>query len=916
MTPTAWQRVGELFHQALEIPPERQTQWATEACAGDAELLHQLEALLQSDREARGGLEKQVQSGLTDFAKQDAESRIPKLAGPYRLVREIGRGGMGTVYLGKRDDEEYKIDVAVKLVTPGMDTDFVLQRFRRERQTLAGLNHPNIARLLDGGTTNEGLPYIVMEYVDGERITDYCRSYVLDLRQRLKLFLDVCAAVEHAHRRFVVHRDIKPGNILVTRDGIAKLLDFGICKVLLESPVASEETFGTARMLTPDYASPEQVRGEPVTVASDIYSLAAVLYELLTGCKLYKFTSLSIAEMERVVSEESVVPPSKATGADAARKQLAGDLDVILLRALAKDPARRYESVRDFAEDIERHLANVPVKARPDTFTYRAGKFLRRHRGMVIPAVLAEAALILGIGVAVQQARVANAQLQDTRQLANSVLFDIHDAVQRLPGSIQARQLIIGTGLKYLDSVVAKSPSDNGVKVELARGYLRIGELQGSVMNANLGQLDASLASLEKARVLLDAVLARDPGNLGAGVERVSYGHSLGNYYFAQRNRAKALEAFEQAARIGDPLIEKYPQERYLRRMVGEVHNGIGLVDRSTQRFEEAARHFERGSEILGKTPVGQRDDELEYLIAGTLSNLGTAETSARKFDPGIQHLHEAIAQMESLIAKKPDNTSFQHAVMLMWAHLADAYGDHGEDAKAMESAARFVEIARAQSRLNPNDQRAAADLGIALVKMVSYVPEPKLQDQTGALREALSILDPATVKNPKNAETRMFQAFAQLKYGQALAANGDTMGAAAAWNKALTASESLLDTGQQSPTVSYINACRFLGEAAAVKGDAIHAEQFAMRIRDAADPQGPLGKARTKEMQSQTMPLALGARGFIALRLGQKDRARDLLMQSAADWQTAAAKLPLNASLERERKQVEEQLASRGGTR
>jgi serine/threonine protein kinase len=304
--------------------------------------------------------------------------------GPYRLVRELGRGGMGTVYLAERDDEEYQAQVAIKLVRRGMDTDLILNRFYRERQTLALLQHPNIARLLDGGTTAEGSPYIVMEFVEGERITSYCQDRNLSVARKLALFLNVCKAVSYAHRQFVVHRDLKPGNILVDRAGEVKLLDFGICK-LLQSP--SRETDATVDVglvaLTPDYASPEQIRGDPINVASDIYSLAAVLYELLTGVKPHKIDDYSLRGIERAICETEILRPSLACANKAVARQLKGDLDNILAVALDKDPRRRYESVDQFAEDIRRYLDHEPVKARPDSLRYRLGKFVRRRQGLV-----------------------------------------------------------------------------------------------------------------------------------------------------------------------------------------------------------------------------------------------------------------------------------------------------------------------------------------------------------------------------------------------------------------------------------------------------------------------------------------------------------------------------------------------------
>jgi hypothetical protein len=413
MTPQAWRQVGELFHEAVAIPPGERTIWATRACAGDEELFRELASLLASDRKARDGfVHDQVKAGLVGFYEREARAREPERAGPYRLVREIGKGGMGTVYLGQRDDQEYHIDVAVKLVTPGMDTSFVLQRFRRERQILASLDHPHIARLLDGGTIGEDLPYIVMEYVDGVRISEYCRQRELTVEQRLRLFLDVCSAVEHAHRHFVVHRDLKPGNILVTNAGVVKLLDFGICKLLYSDPVGKDTATEAGRLMTPDYASPEQIRGEPVTVVSDVYSLAAVLYELLTGTNPHRFANRTLLEIERTICEQPVVRPSRAAADKAFARRLSGDLDTILFRALDKAPERRYPTVEEFAADLQRHLSNVPVKAVPDTLAYRAAKFLRR-RGRAVTVVGAiAAAMLAGVLIVNREAGLTNDRLR------------------------------------------------------------------------------------------------------------------------------------------------------------------------------------------------------------------------------------------------------------------------------------------------------------------------------------------------------------------------------------------------------------------------------------------------------------------------------------------------------------------------
>ena len=444
MTPESWRRVGELFHQAVAMPPGERTAWAAQACAGDEELRRELSSLLESDRRAREGfVQDQVKAGLVGFYEREGRAREPQRAGPYRLVREIGKGGMGTVYLGQRDDQEYHIDVAVKLVTPGMDTGFVLQRFRRERQILASLDHPHIARLLDGGTIGEDVPYIVMEFVDGVRITEYCNQRGLSVEQKLHLFLDVCAAVEHAHRHFVVHRDIKPGNILVTHAGVVKLLDFGICKLLYSDPLGKDTLTEAGRLMTPDYASPEQIRGEPVTVVSDVYSLAAVLYELLTGTNPHRFANRTLLEIERTICEQAVTRPSRAVTDHKLARRLSGDVDTIVLRALDKDPQRRYPSVEEFAADLNRHLSNLPVKAVPDTLVYRAVKFLRRRSGTVLVVGMIAALMLGSVLIVNWEARLANDRLRIDLATADARLgllyFAQHDRARAAAALAEAQ---------------------------------------------------------------------------------------------------------------------------------------------------------------------------------------------------------------------------------------------------------------------------------------------------------------------------------------------------------------------------------------------------------------------------------------------------------------------------------------------
>jgi TolB-like protein/Tfp pilus assembly protein PilF/tRNA A-37 threonylcarbamoyl transferase component Bud32 len=370
-------------------------------------------------------------------------SRIGEHIGPYRLVRELGGGGMGAAYLAVRADAEYEKAVAIKVIKRGMDTEAVLRRFRHERQILANLDHPNIARLLDGGTTSDGLPYFVMEYVEGVAIDRYCDDHQLTTAERVKIFRQVCDAVRHAHAHRVIHRDLKPGNILVTAGGVPKLLDFGISKVLTaDREAVNTEPTAFARVMTPEYASPEQVRGESITEASDVYSLGVLLYELLAGQRPYRFDGHTVQEIEDIICREEPARPSRA------RRELTGDLDNILLMALRKEPARRYATVDEFSEDLLRHLEGHPVRARGDDLGYITSRFLKRHRVRAVEVtllVIAIAAVIVIWGardiapqattfssVAVLPFRVQGGSA-DAEYLSDGLAEGLIDGLSRMP---------------------------------------------------------------------------------------------------------------------------------------------------------------------------------------------------------------------------------------------------------------------------------------------------------------------------------------------------------------------------------------------------------------------------------------------------------------------------------------------------
>jgi eukaryotic-like serine/threonine-protein kinase len=478
----------QILDEAQTLPPHERLRFIREACATDSELyasaMHELESRQQWFGSDDAGAPESPEEAAVDLAGE----RI----GPYRILRSLGRGGMGEVFLAERADEQFQQQVAIKLVRRGLLSRHVLGRLKLERQILATLNHPNIARLFDGGTTTDGTPYIVMEYVDGEPIDIYCDSRCLGVEQRLRLFQVVCSAVHRAHQNLIVHRDLKPSNILVTREGTPKLLDFGIAKLLDDRQMMHTMAVTQAdyRVMTPDHASPEQIRGDLITTASDTYVLGVVLYELLCGCKAFALKGNRLGDLERAICEETPPAPSvvvqqredaaeiaRLRGASPAkvRRELAGDLDNIVLMAMRKEAERRYSSVEQFAADIQRHLDGMPVLARADAWSYRAGKFLKRH-ALVAGLAAAFVALLIGFSITtyVQSGRIAEerdaaqvqrARAQTSQRRAEAVSEFLIDSF-RLADPSHARGKEI-TAREILDQGAARITNELGAQPDL-----------------------------------------------------------------------------------------------------------------------------------------------------------------------------------------------------------------------------------------------------------------------------------------------------------------------------------------------------------------------------------------------------------------------------------------------------------------
>lgn len=753
-----------MLSQALELETERQRQFLDSVCVHDSDLRAEIDQLLAHRVDTKSDA---MEACATDAARLRLDATTGSRIGPYKILREIGHGGMGTVYLAERDDEHYRQQVAIKLINPGLGGETIRRRFRNEMQILADLNHPNIARLFDGGATADGLPYLVMEYVEGSPINHYCDEHNLTTEQRLKLFCTVCAAVQYAHQHLVIHRDIKPGNILVTSEGLPKLVDFGIAKLLHHDK--SNATATATSFMTPEYASPEQVRGVSVTTATDIYSLGVVLYELLSGRQPYRFKSRVPHEIAKVICDQDPERPSTAIGKNIdisipkLRKRLHVDLDNIVLMAMRKEPQRRYASAEQFAEDIQRHLAGRPVRARQDTFSYRAGKFIRRQKAGVAAAALIVITLLVGIIATAWQARVARAErarserrFNEVRQLANSFVFEVHDAVVNLPGSTAARSLIVQRGLNYLDSLSQDAAGDLGLQRELAGAYEKLGAVQYTPSVAHLGDLPGALQSHRKAAALREALVAADPSNLNYRREL------LDSYWFI----ATLLGAQGDMPRELEMIRQQLPARQEL-----AAAEQIDFIDR--------------------------------YNLAGTYAYIGSMLMLMGDAKGALDNQQQALRIRETLLASDPNTARSRRALTISYEFLGLATDHAGDTKAALELQRRGLEMREALVAADPLN----TDLRLMLNESHRYVGDMlfKLGDLERAsehYHKQLTFTQEMVASDPVNAQFRRNEAVALIKVGDIEARSGRTARALSRYTEALRIREQLSSAAKEDTTI------------------------------------------------------------------------------------------------------------------
>lgn len=712
MNPVRWQRVQEIFLTALELPDETRRDYLEQNCnsnrgEADAELRAEIESLLASHFRAEES--HSMVSPFEDLAPAAPAPRISERIGPWQPGRLLDSGGMGAVYEAERADGSYAKRVALKLVHPGLGESFGA-RFRHERAILARLDHPGIARLLDGGVAPDGRPFLVMERVDGQTITRYAAEHSLPVAERLQLFLQACDAVAYAHQALVVHRDLKPGHIVVesTDDGAprVKLLDFGLAK-LLDDDSDSALTRSGPGPLTLRYSAPEQLDGEPVTTATDVYSLGVVLYELLTESRAYDLAGLSLTLARNIISTATPDRPSEVAPAEL-RKSLRGDIDTVVLKALEKEPGQRYPSAAALADDIRNSLSGRPIEARPPTTGYRTRKFIRRNRVPVAAAAAAAMALLVGFGTATWQAveadrarEQAETRFEIAQDAARALLYSVHDAIAGLPGSTPARELIVIHSLEYLDRLTEDAESDVALRLDLADAYFRIGNVQGNPTNNNLGRPEDAIASYRRGLGLL----ARDQGISTEHLVRLlnvrgRLSEKLGVVVAHSESAHEALPYLRQAIKAQEEAASLVPDDAFTATLLATAH--INLADYlghpyfpNAGRALEAVAHYRIAETILEPLVNEQASLFAMRMYGVTFERRGSLYREAGEYGPATAFTRQALGVRQNIAARPDADVEAIRDVGVSYEQLGLIYSEQGDLPNAtrlLEEAARISE--------------------------------------------------------------------------------------------------------------------------------------------------------------------------------------------------------------------------------
>ncbi len=772
MSDPRWLRVEELFHQARALPPEKRRQFVELECPNEPRIRDAVLQLLDVSPDADRRFEKPIDppAFLLDpkSPSPSVSSLQGALLGPWRLLKPLAAGGMGAVWIAERADGQFTMAAAIKLLRRGFDTDDARRRFMAERQILASLQHPSIARLLDGGIAADGLPYLVMELIDGRPLDAHCAALRLDVTARLVLFRKVCEAVRFAHSHLIVHRDLKPPNILVTAKGDVKLLDFGIAK-LLDQELSADRTSATNVMLTPRYASPEQALGLSISTQSDVYSLGVILYELLTGVSPYTSTQRTAAEWFTAINNEEPPPPSRKAADPALSRALAGDLDSIVQKAMEKSPADRYRSVEQLDSDIARYLAGQPITARPQTLVYRAQKFARRHWLPVAATASAIILLFAAFAITFFQYRVASRERElaqrrftQARELARLSLFDLYDIIQQTPGTTNAQRLLVSKTLEHYKRLASQSQGDPELLAEVASGFCRLGDLQGNPYLPNLGDPAAAMETYRQGLSLLTSIAegagpahlelarARLLGSLG---DVISLSGAIPDSLKYQRHAETILESARKSAPNDTAVyVELCSRRGSIADRLAGVATGVTIDEKEAIRFYEAAR---AGWLDLLSWPNLPDDIRARAARADAvvLMQLGNVDMGKQRYDQAVARYRDArtaISKLDRATRESLTTIRTQGMILrgegyaLLWS---------GKPAEALPIFAEGLALNRQLLAGDPQNEQNQSGLLILLSAYGDALKETnKLAEASASWREAEQIGLALLAKNPTNA--------------------------------------------------------------------------------------------------------------------------------------------------------------------
>ncbi|HTR36695.1 MAG TPA: protein kinase [Bryobacteraceae bacterium] len=771
MTSEEFQQLRRTFERLVAATEEERAGLIEELSESDAVLASELERMLAAYASRTSLLDQTATAPmapeLVNF-NPSVSARAGLKIGSYVVESELGRGGMGVVYQARRADGSFQRQVAIKILRHDRIDVLFLRRFHQERQILAQLNHPHIASILDGGETPDGDPYFVMEYVDGVPITTYCEAHGLNVDQKLGLFLQICDAVQHAHRNLTVHRDLKPSNILVTGAGAVKLLDFGIAKLLQGEPGAAPEP--TAAILTPEYASPEQIRREPITTAADVFSLGILLYEMLSGRHPFRRKGALPHEVMRAICEDDPAPMSEAAERNA--KQLRGELDTIVLTALRKQPSWRYPSVEQLADDIDRYRRGWPVLAKGDSVVYRFRKFSRRQWPALASAALVMLLLAGGIvatthqthlaeqaqaaaeharaqaeqeraaadrqrtiaehaqGIAAQQRALAEQRTKeaeterrkeqeryrDVRSLAASLLFDLHDGIRDLAGSTMARRLIVGKAQHQLELLSADSGNDLGLQRDLAASYERMGELRVDPQHPNENDARAALDAYEHAVRLRRSIVKRSGDFPGDQRDLALSLAKVGDGQFMASDPKQALESYQSAWTLAHGLVQSQPKDVSMRRALGTVDERRCVVFLTAGDNAGALEACQEGITVLSPLAnTSPNDVEVERLIATTEASYANALRLSHKPGEATVQAQRSLAALDRLELLAPNNAEYRRLSSSAEAILAGSLAASGQAAASLEAFRRSVRSMEIAVEIDPSDLGSPLRLAVTL---------------------------------------------------------------------------------------------------------------------------------------------------------------------------------------------------------